>query len=198
MLDVKSLLEGPIHRMSHVFRYSSLPTTRKENVAEHSYYVVLYSLLIARDIEARELAKIDYGKLLARACVHDLDESLTGDFLRVVKYGHPDLKRALDEVSVSMIRKMEEGLKVQVLDLWESAKADDIEGQIVEVVDLARVVSYAIEEVRAGNQHLAPVLREVYQYFCKLRDKLGASPVWDYANLITEYCGDLVKEHALA
>lgn len=170
MLNFTNLLEGSINRMSHVFRFSSIPVNRRENVAEHSWYVSMYAFFIAKDYEERwngedPIPRVDYGKLLSRALLHDLDESHTGDFLRIVKYGHPDLKRALDEVSVSMINKMQEELGVEFTEPWAQAKADDLEGEIIEIADLLRVVSYVVEEISSGNKHIIHILNEALGYF---------------------------------
>jgi len=193
-LDIDALLSGKFHRLSHVNRYSSIPTIRKENVAEHSWYVAFYSYLLAKDLERRykdEELEIDYGKLLGRALLHDLDESLTGDFLRIIKYGHPDLKKALDEVSVSMMIHMTKEVGVNLLPDWKSAKDDDLEGHIVQVVDLARVVSYIWEEIKLGNEHIRPLLDEVCEYFetyCVTNEDTKVAP---YARRMADW----VREH---
>ena len=62
MINLSELLTGDTRQMSHVIRYSSLPHGRPENVAEHSYYVVFYALLLAKDLE-KVGHKIDYYKL---------------------------------------------------------------------------------------------------------------------------------------
>jgi len=187
-LSIDQMLHGGVHRLSHVNRYSSIPTLRKENVAEHTFYVCLYSYLLAMDYETwmtgrgiEETLRPDYGTLLARAMLHDLDESHTGDFLRTVKYGHPDLKAALDKVSRSMVRKMEDELGVEIMPFWSSAKAPDLEGQIIEIADLCRVASYLYEEHNMGNIYVRPLFSELRAYFQTIYGeigKLGTFP-WD-------------------
>lgn len=188
-LDIGEMLAGSLHRMSHVNRYSSIPVTRKENVSEHSWYVAMYAYLVGKDL-ATAGVKVDFGELLSRALVHDLDESMTGDFLRYVKYGHPDLKRALDEVSVSMIEKMSAELSVQLLPHWKNAKADDIEGHIIAVVDLARVISYVNEEYATGNTHVLHILSECCEYIDEFSKEHPDSPVVPYAQAIISWVGD--------
>lgn len=164
-LDLEALLEGGVHRMSHVYRFSSLPTLRKENVAEHTFYVTLYAYLLAKDIECKYDIEIDYADILSRAMLHDVEESHTGDFLKTVKYGHPGLKGALEEVAFSMVRKIGEELGVSVEEQWGRAKADDFAGQLIEIADLARVISYALEEIKVGNTYMKPILEEVKSYY---------------------------------
>lgn len=188
-IDIKEMLSGSIHRMSHVYRYSSVPTARRENVAEHSWYVAFYAFLIGNDLQQQGYS-VNFGEMLSRALVHDLDESMTGDFLRYVKYGHPDLKRALDEVSESMINKMGYSLKSggrAIKRHWAKAKAHDIEGDIIQIADLARVLSYVLEEIRMGNSHVTHIISECAQYIEEFTLQNPKSPVTPYAKEIIEW-----------
>ena len=183
MFSMSTLIESSPHRLSHVYRYSSIPIIRKENVAEHSFYVAFYSYLIAKEMVIRDY-DVDVGVVLSRALLHDLDESHTGDFLREVKYGHPHLKRVLDEVSVSMIEGMTEELNIDLKPDWVSAKNDDIEGAIVKIADFLRVASYMYEEYRLGNQHLWDRSPELMEYLVQL---LGELRDKDYASGLLVY-----------
>lgn len=194
-IDVNELMTGSINRMSHVYRYSSLPTCRRENVAEHSWYVAFYAYLIARDL-MQQGCPVDTWKLLSRALVHDLDESMTGDFLRYVKYGHPDLKRALDEVSVSMIDQMTYKLRSggeAVKRDWCNAKAADLEGDIIQVADLARVLSYVWEEVNTGNSHVRHIMTECANYIKEFIKSRSASSVVPYAEEIVKWVAEQLE-----
>ena len=184
-----------IHRLSHVFRYSSLPVVRRESVAEHTLYVSLYSLILAKKLVKLGF-EVDIGKLLERALVHDVDESMTGDFLRTVKYGHPDLKRILDEVSVSMIRRMENELDVEILQPWTDAKSEGIEGDIISFVDLACVLAYAFEELRLGNASMKHVVYECCDYILKLVSERKASPVMRFAKSVVAWATKEVTQYA--
>lgn len=195
-LDVKGLLDGSAHRMSHVFRYSSVPVCRQENVAEHSWYVAFYAFLVGHDLIRQDI-NVDMGVLLSRALVHDIDESLTGDFLRHVKYGHPDLKRVLDEVSVQMIEKMGFELGAggeNIKEAWSTAKADDVEGQIIAVVDLARVLSYVWEEIQYGNEHVRHILGECITYIQEfIQNHMVGSHVRPYAVQIIDWAQNKLR-----
>ncbi len=170
MLDFGEVLTGGANRLSHVYRFSSLPCSRREAVSEHSWYVTFYAYCIGKELLSRGLL-VDLGVLLSRAMLHDLDESHTGDFLRIVKYGHPALKGALDSIAEAMMKKLTCEIGIEFRDDWKNAKAPDLEGFIVEVADFARVVSYIIEEVRSGNMHLAYILEEVCSYLQELKSQ---------------------------
>jgi 5'-deoxynucleotidase YfbR-like HD superfamily hydrolase len=162
--NVKSMLCGETRRASHVYRYSSRPTLRRENVAEHSFYAAYYSLIIAKWLSSSGV-KVSFDLLLERAILHDIDEALTGDFLRSVKYGDLRIKDGLDALSKKFLAKIEKDLGVSLLKSWETAKDAQLEGQILFLADLLCVVAYIWEEFHAGNRHLRQVFTEVKQYF---------------------------------
>jgi hypothetical protein len=45
--DLEQLLVGDVNRLRYINRFGTALTLHKENVAEHSFYVVLYSFFIA-------------------------------------------------------------------------------------------------------------------------------------------------------
>lgn len=171
MLNLAELLAGDTRQMSSVIRYSSIPHGRGENVAEHSYYVVFYALLIAKDME-KEGYKIDYYKLLVSAIIHDLDEAITGDIIRPVKYSSEQLRDMLGEVANiycrHTLRKLDLEEAEKLYDLWERARdPKTVEGQILQVCDMLSVISYCIERIRAGNSFMQTILRGAYENFLK-------------------------------
>ncbi len=186
-LHIGNMLSGSCHRLSHVYRFSSYPVTRRESVAEHSYFVALYSYLIGMDlIDCGH--SIDMGELLSRALVHDLDESMTGDFLRYVKYSSDDLKNALNKVSVVMIKRMVNELGNYYAERhWAAAKANDLEGEIIQVADLSSVISYVAEECKGGNKHVTYILTECCDYINKFIDANYDSAVVPYADKVVTW-----------
>lgn len=189
MLNLNELLNGDTRQMSSVYRYSSLPHGRPENVAEHSYYVVFYCLLIAKDME-RDGYKIDYYRLLVSAIIHDLDEAITGDIIRPVKYSSEELRDMLGKVADiycrHTLRKLDIEEAEQLYDLWEKARDPaTIEGQILQVCDMLSVISYCIERIRSGNSYMQTILRGAYENFLK---RLKTPVYLKYETQIKELC----------
>jgi len=190
-------LNGPLRRLAHVYRFSSIQTTRKENVAEHSYFVTLYCLVLGRMINGiveragrSTSVPVDMEKLLTRAVVHDLDEGLTGDFIRTVKYYSEATKEALDTVAGVMMNEIETMTFEGIKQVWEDARDGSLEGDILAVVDLAVVSTYAVEEVNMGNHYMVKILREVSGY---LREKIGLHPVLDwFIDTVTEDASEVL------
>lgn len=178
MLNLNEMLTGSTRQMSSVIRYSSIPHGRGENVAEHSFYVIFYALLIAKDLE-KEGYQIDYYRLLTSAIIHDLDEAVTGDIIRPVKYSSRELKVMLGKVAEAYcrheLRKLGDGEAEKLYDLWETAKDPaTIEGQILQLCDLLSVVAYCVERIMSGNAYMQTILRGAWDNFLSKLD----SPVY--------------------
>jgi 5'-deoxynucleotidase YfbR-like HD superfamily hydrolase len=189
MLNLEELLNGSTRQMSHVIRYSSLPHGRGENVAEHTFYVVFYCLLIAKDLE-KEGYQIDYYRLLISAVIHDLDEAITGDIIRPVKYSSEELRDMLERVANIYCRHTLRKLNVEeaekIYDLWEKARDPaTIEGQILQVCDMLSVIAYCIERIRSGNAYMQTILRGAYDNFLS---RLKTPVYLRYAPQIEELC----------
>jgi len=177
-LNIRAMLTGSIKRLAHVYRFSSLPVIRRENVAEHTCFVSIFCLLIGKDLEQRGW-NVDYEKLLKNSLLHDIDESLSGDFLRCVKYGIPGLKQLLDEASHGFMKDIGDQLKIDLIPDWKDAKDESLEGSVLAVADLLGVISYVLEEFAGGNRHLLYILKEVDGYYERL-EKTIQSPMMKY------------------
>lgn len=125
-LNIREMLNGNPSRLRYVFRFSTSRVNRPETVAEHSYYVAFYCLLIGRWVEENrcqylyrqgqgvlegELGSIHNtssftANLLQRALLHDLEEARSGDFPRPFKRSSPQLEAMLGEASLHAFRQV--------------------------------------------------------------------------------------------
>jgi 5'-deoxynucleotidase YfbR-like HD superfamily hydrolase len=187
----EALLCGNLQRASHVFRYSSRPVIARETVAEHSFYVALYALIIGRRMGTPVLM----GTLLGRAVAHDLDESLTGDFQRSFKYANPSLRLEIAKAANDFMLKLmlpfgNPGL--EVFSDWEDAKENDLEGAIIKVADFLAVVAYIIKELRMGNHHLMDIVSECEEYGRTVSTEVAE---YDTLVMIIREAIELLEEH---
>ena len=158
MLDLNVILKGQIQRISWTDRYSSFLRLRNENVAEHICYVALYAHLIALDMKHQyPEVQIDHEKVLSRALVHDLDETISGDINRPFKKFYPGLndmiKRACEAMMLPILHEMTTCPKVveRLHTDMRDAKDKTLEGYIIHLADFMSVVSYLISEKRRGS-----------------------------------------------
>jgi len=193
-MDIKELLLGESARLSRVRRYSSMPVNRGETVAEHSFYVAYYSLIIAEDllyqingiasleeatargesfVVTEDFCELDWRKVLGSALLHDITESMTGDILRQVKHDNSDILVAFGRLESKIVNFIEEKIKVKFSPLFYAAKDESLEGRIVAIGDAFSVVSYTIEEYLTGNVYLLRVLEEIRRdHIVRLKDSI--------------------------
>jgi len=162
-------LTGKIRRLSHIKRFSSFPVNRQENVSEHSFWVALYSYLIAT-MMSQQGFKINIDKTVTKAIVHDLEEALTGDIIRSFKYKNDNFRKMSKDIESSLMEnEILDGFnKVQkniIFSNWRNSKDNTIEGRVVAFSDILTVVSYCKEENNLGNKHLHSVSTQTKQYF---------------------------------
>lgn len=178
MLSLKEMLIGMPVRLRYVDRFSTCRVLKKESVAEHSFYVAFYCLMIAWWCDNyTEKADLNVAELLTKALLHDLDEAATGDVPRFFKYSDPILKQHLDEVAqkgVQLIAKMLWDNATAISDIefcWKQAKNDTPEGRILEFADFLSVLSYIWEEMRSSNLIMPEHLHGMREYYDKFTTK---------------------------
>ena len=174
MLSIKELLIGMPVRLRYVDRFSTCRVMKKESVAEHSFYVAFYSLMITWWCTDQDVpVKLNEYKILSRALLHDIDEAATGDVPRFFKYSDTALKNHLDEVAQKGVAQIAEKLwqaqsgVYAITDIWKNAKDNTIEGKILEFADFLSVLSYAAEEIRSSNFTMREHLTSMVEYYEK-------------------------------
>jgi len=199
-MNLFSTLTGPIARMSYVNRYSSFPANRRENVAEHSWWVAFIAYLVGQDLDTRRGISVNFELLLKRALVHDLSECLSGDVIRSYKHSNPDIARemkAADEQNMEGLCSNLGQIGNSVEGNWLTAKEDDVEGRIVAFADMAAVAFYCREEDRSGNRAIRPVLKEMYEtWFHVFHDDELFAPYIDQM-FPTKRWTDMLREESL-
>lgn len=171
------MLFGVARSLAHTNRYSTVPVLRRETVAEHSFWVTFYAWTLARLLQKQhpEL-EINWGALMEQAAFHDMDEAVTGDFLRSVKYRLPRLKDLLNEVALLGMEEIDATLGANLKQAWLDSKGPGIEGAIVHTADYLGVVAYMSEETAMGNRILGLRAPDTIHYLRQWHEKLGSYP----------------------
>lgn len=171
------MLIGMPTRLRYVNRFSTCRVIKQESVAEHCYFVALYSLFIMWSCWDNNKLKLNEYRILSRALLHDLDEAATGDVPRFFKYSDPALKQHLDEVAQKGVHQIAKKLwndsstTFAVIDVWKNAKDDTYEGRILEFADFLSVLSYSWEEVRQSNIIMKEHLTDMVGYYQRFTTK---------------------------
>lgn len=175
-LNIRELLTGDLNRLRYINRYSTSLVIHKENVAEHSYYVALGSMMICRWVKQNTAQRPNVSTVLQRAIVHDMDESRTGDFQRPFKYSDPDLQTMLERaaeaelvLAVAPLFPNSPEFCEDVVHTWKSAKDDSLEGMIISFADYLSVISHLAAEVECANLSVLRHYETLQEYAQKFR-----------------------------
>lgn len=200
-LDLKELLAGNLSRIRNVVRFSNSTRIKDESVAEHSYFTAYYALVLGHVLSNVEGVSVDFGTMLTGALVHDIDEAVSGDFIRHFKYQDPELHRRLDDASSNLMEgafsSTSDALSGPLYAGWKSAKQDcTVEGDLVAFADFLSVLSYVMNEIDCGNRKLIEQLDDMYVYAKSFYDRMifrhyGEPKLWlsQVAVLLNTYIG---------
>lgn len=149
------LFPPELRTMSIVPRWSICHVTQKDTVANHSYYVAIYSHLIARVIKWQ--GPKEY--LVFMALIHDLSETTTGDLVGPIKEYILDY----DKMDDFLYKKMSDRFSCLMTECSELEK--NLEGEqadeadaIIKAADRLDAVYFLIMEERRGNTTISQLV----------------------------------------
>jgi 5'-deoxynucleotidase YfbR-like HD superfamily hydrolase len=174
--EVLEAASGDMRRLSYVDRFASIPVTIKENVAEHSYWVAVYSLMIHR---AASPTDFHIAPILSYALVHDLVECVSGDLVRTFKYSTPKLKEAVDEAEGLLSDGFDPRLKDLMELPWTLVQSNgDLKyvKAVVKAADFVSLHQYMVREVNRGNREIGPFFQRMQRDLLAEGEKFGQSP----------------------
>ena len=156
-------------RLGHIIRFNTRPKTIDETVAAHSYYVGLYSLILAEYLEKKGV-KINKEQTMRRALLHDLEECVAGDVMTHVK-DDEEINRIYNKLAIFSVEttfeKLPEYIRKFLMSEWhEFNNESSIEDWLVEVADDLSGVIYCKEQCNVGNKYFDIILQN-YMYRLK-------------------------------
>jgi len=164
--DFKKFIEEERH-LNTIIRFSAHTRIKDESVAEHSFHVALYSIIIA-DLEEKFFKnKVDKEKLLKTAILHNLEECRTGDIIYGFKHTNKKFAVEIRKISKKFFEDLMKNLPPEIskkyVELWEKAKDEKrIEGKIIEAADKLEGLIYALNEFKLGNKSFKKAI-EIYE-----------------------------------
>lgn len=163
MINFKKVLTSNLRNIRNIKRYSSSSVHHSENVAEHSYWVSYYSLLIAEDLLSKGVT-LDFRLLLSKAILHDLPEGLTGDIIHTFKHHNAEMKAITNKTEEILYKEtLEKEFPKQIAtDLFELtlSSKEGFEGEIIALSDVICVFAYAYDEFQMGNKTILKTIKE--------------------------------------
>lgn len=164
-------------RMKSIKRCNNFPVQQKEDVAQHTYFTTLLSMVIADEYnrwatehnlgfhpldDENQKEEVNVEKLLRKSLLHDTDEIFTSDIPWNIK--HADEKT--HEVIEAAIAKRVETAYVNTGELLQEYKQiartckEDFEGLILNIADMLELAIYCYEEYTSGNVWMETLLKK--------------------------------------
>lgn len=154
-----------LQRMSHMIRYNNEIHFHDENVAEHSFYVGVYSILIC---DALRITGPVREKIVERAITHDVSETELSDIPHNVKMMVPGLSQYFEEHERGFNN---DHFGKTYSQLWETDEI--LISAVVEIADILSVKQYSKQEVELGNKRkFEPILKSTNERLRKAFEKL--------------------------
>jgi 5'-deoxynucleotidase YfbR-like HD superfamily hydrolase len=152
-----------VRALSYIERCSNTPHIREYSVAEHSFYIALYSLVFAdleneRSREEKGYEIYNLQDVMEKSLLHDLEESITGDVLFTMHRLDLKFKSALDDVREHCVEKylfkeFSGKFQEKYCATWRLAKDSTPEGTLVACMDKFEILIFAMQEIIMGNNH---------------------------------------------
>ena len=146
-----------IARMKHIKRWGLMPSSREENIQEHSLQVAMIAHCLALLENKHYGGNLDPEHILAIAVYHETGEVITGDLVTPIKYFNDDIRNAYKNIEAIAEDRM---ISMLPDDLQEDYRAliqpvDEKEKKIVKAADKIAAYTKCLEELRSGNKEFA-------------------------------------------
>lgn len=157
----------------NIQRYSGTKMVEPESLSAHILESQMMGYMIINYMNNICGENLDKGLYLEKALHHDLEESMTGDVIRTLKYYNTDVHREIQNVATSVAEEIytkylgdTEG---EMLQIWSTAK-EGREGFILKLVDTLTVVNKVVREVDFFHNYY--FLRVAYEVNIYTKDLL--------------------------
>lgn len=138
------MFQREIRDFSTVPRWTTLRTIRQQNIAEHSFYVMVYTRQIINylDMQLLMLVALEY------AMYHDGEETFSGDTPGPWKRLSEDATKASVAARRLMAKRFPE---------WDDGPVHDIVKWVVKLANLVDEIAFLGNEFQMGNRNVTGV-----------------------------------------
>ncbi|MBR3404439.1 MAG: 5'-deoxynucleotidase [Firmicutes bacterium] len=146
-----------IARMKHIKRWGLMPSSREENIQEHSLQVAMIAHALALLQNKHYGGTLDPEHIMAIAVYHETGEVITGDLVTPIKYFNEDIKTAYKNIEAiaedRMISMLPEDMREDYRALIQPKNEE--EKRIVKAADKIAAYTKCLEEIRSGNKEFS-------------------------------------------
>lgn len=189
------IISSPLMNLDHTYRYSGTKLIESESLSHHIVDTIMMGLKIIDDINSKVGHLLSPETYVMKAVYHDLEEVITGDVPRPLKYHDEATLEAMrgvaDEVAEELFRR--EFHDNTHFEIWNNAKHDK-EGYILKLVDTLVVAGKVVKEVSLlHNYYMIRVAYEVSHYLEELIGRISLDRVINDEKAIS-YLQNLVSD----
>jgi len=172
--SIVDFILGHLRRLVHTTRFSTVPQTSVESVAEHSYFVAVYARVLSH-YAMKHGHKVNLQEVLERALLHDAEEVISSDIIYPFKhYGDGGLAAEIDKINQTVIHDvfatLPKELEETFVSIWKRAKKEDtIETEIIKVADILSLLSHSFEQIHMGNHYFIRISKTAINQLRKLK-----------------------------
>ena len=141
LLSEESIVKD--YSIKKIIRYNHRSRLHDENVAEHTFFVILFCLRIIAQLN---LTKDQERQILVLAALHDACESRTSDIPYDIKKSYPQIKQILKQIEFDYYK---ENWEKYFDDVY---KPDDLVYNILKLADVYSVYQWSLNEQMFGNR----------------------------------------------
>ena len=146
-----------IARMKHIKRWGLMPSSREENIQEHSLQVAMIAHALALLQNKHYGGTLDPEHIMAIAVYHETGEVITGDLVTPIKYFNEDIKTAYKNIEAiaedRMISMLPEDMREDYRALIQPKNEE--EKRIVKAADKIAAYTKCLEEIRSSNKEVS-------------------------------------------
>lgn len=146
-----------IARMKYIKRWGLMPSSREENVQEHSLQVAMIAHCLALLQNKRYGGTLNPEHVMALAVYHETSEVITGDLVTPIKYFNPEITQAYKKIEKvadeKMLEMLPEELREDYKPLIEPENKEEY--RYVKAADKIAAYTKCLEELRSGNEEFS-------------------------------------------
>lgn len=146
-----------IQDLSSLIRYNNKLHIHDENVAEHSFYVALYTMELCNKLNIKDKYKL-YA--IQKALIHDVHEVEVSDIPHNVKAAFPKLLKVCNIAEEDFnLKTFPDFIEEENRLIEENKSIHSFLNEIVNLADVISVLQYASLEVQFNNKSFEEVVK---------------------------------------
>jgi 5'-deoxynucleotidase len=153
-----------------------MPSSREENIQEHSLQVAMIAHALALLRNKRFGGNVDPERCALLAMYHDVTEIITGDLPTPIKYFSREIRGAYDEVEKkaerTLISYLPDDLKEDYRPLFSRTEEEGELWDLVKAADKLSAFIKCLEELGCGNTEFKTAKESTLKKLKELREEL--------------------------